>query len=444
MSASQGTPNSPNRWRNAWTTEMPRSPSANSAANVTLDPRNAFHNQEEPENQFIAQPLDDGRRRRPSARRAHGGPDRKPGRTDPRLPAHRAARRRRLRRGLEVRGPRRPAQGHQVRLRRPRRAPATTASRAEQELKALSRVKTVRHPFILSLERFDIIDGQLIIVMELADRNLWDRFQECRAAGPARHPARRAARLHGGDGRGARPDERAVSAPAPRHQAAEPVPGPQPRQGRRLRPGQGPGRHAGVRHRRRHAGLRRPRDVRRLGQPLQRPVQPGHRLPGTAHRPAAVHRHQRPPADPAAPPGRPNLAPLPPGDQPVIATALAKNPDDRFPTCRDMVQPAAHSHAPRRGRATSTARSDAVQPCRRRCRCPSRTWGRAGGHAKRGHRQHPPAGTTRTRARPHILRSLEASVLQRTSTRRRSKAPPGDHRRRPLSRRWSSASASRA
>src|SRR4026207_1367809 len=34
--------------------------------------------------------------------------------------------------------------------------------RAEQELKALSRVKTVRHPYILSLERFDIIDGQLI------------------------------------------------------------------------------------------------------------------------------------------------------------------------------------------------------------------------------------------------------------------------------------------
>ena len=55
--------------------------------------------------------------------------------------------------------------------------------RAKQELKALSRVKTVRHPYILSLERFDIIDGQLIIVMELADRNLWDRFRECTAEG---------------------------------------------------------------------------------------------------------------------------------------------------------------------------------------------------------------------------------------------------------------------
>src|ERR1700730_16672458 len=55
--------------------------------------------------------------------------------------------------------------------------------RAEQELKAMSRVKTVRHPYILSLERFDVIDGQLIIVMELADKNLWDRYKECRAQG---------------------------------------------------------------------------------------------------------------------------------------------------------------------------------------------------------------------------------------------------------------------
>lgn len=54
---------------------------------------------------------------------------------------------------------------------------------AEQELKALHRVKTIRHPYILSIERFDIIEGQLLIVMELADRNLWDRFHECRTQG---------------------------------------------------------------------------------------------------------------------------------------------------------------------------------------------------------------------------------------------------------------------
>lgn len=54
---------------------------------------------------------------------------------------------------------------------------------AQQELKALNRVKTVRHPYILSLERYDIINGQLLIVMELADRSLWDRFKECRSQG---------------------------------------------------------------------------------------------------------------------------------------------------------------------------------------------------------------------------------------------------------------------
>ncbi len=54
------------------------------------------------------------------------------------------------------------------------------SERADQELRALKRVITVRHPYILSLERFDIIEGRLLIVMELADRNLWDRFKECR------------------------------------------------------------------------------------------------------------------------------------------------------------------------------------------------------------------------------------------------------------------------
>ncbi len=55
--------------------------------------------------------------------------------------------------------------------------------RAKQEMRALERVKNVRHPYILSLERYEIIDGQLVIVMELADRNLWDRYKEARAQG---------------------------------------------------------------------------------------------------------------------------------------------------------------------------------------------------------------------------------------------------------------------
>src|SRR5437870_3913826 len=56
-------------------------------------------------------------------------------------------------------------------------------ARAEQEMRALSRIKEVRHPFLLSLERIEIIDGQLFILTELADMSLMDRFGECQKAG---------------------------------------------------------------------------------------------------------------------------------------------------------------------------------------------------------------------------------------------------------------------
>ncbi|MCX7699681.1 MAG: protein kinase, partial [Gemmataceae bacterium] len=52
--------------------------------------------------------------------------------------------------------------------------------RTEQELNALRRVQAVRHPYLLSLERYDIVEGRLVIVTELADCNLWDRFTEYR------------------------------------------------------------------------------------------------------------------------------------------------------------------------------------------------------------------------------------------------------------------------
>lgn len=55
--------------------------------------------------------------------------------------------------------------------------------RAARELKALNRIKQVRHPFLLSLERFEIVDGQLLIVTELADMSLKDRFEQIGAGG---------------------------------------------------------------------------------------------------------------------------------------------------------------------------------------------------------------------------------------------------------------------
>src|SRR5262245_32241775 len=43
---------------------------------------------------------------------------------------------------------------------------------ASQELQALEFIKNIRHPFILTVERVEIVEGTLLIVMELADRSL--------------------------------------------------------------------------------------------------------------------------------------------------------------------------------------------------------------------------------------------------------------------------------
>ena len=61
-------------------------------------------------------------------------------------------------------------------------------ARADQELKALNRVKEIRHPFILSMDRIEIVEGELLIVMELADQSLHDAYEECLAAGLAGIP----------------------------------------------------------------------------------------------------------------------------------------------------------------------------------------------------------------------------------------------------------------
>src|SRR5436853_2784327 len=45
--------------------------------------------------------------------------------------------------------------------------PAGWACPARQELESLERVKTLRHPFILSLDRVEVVDGTLVIIMEL-------------------------------------------------------------------------------------------------------------------------------------------------------------------------------------------------------------------------------------------------------------------------------------
>src|SRR5688572_15314887 len=55
--------------------------------------------------------------------------------------------------------------------------------RAQQEKKALERVKEVRHPFVLSIEQIQEVGGELVIVMELADKNLHEVLVEYQQAG---------------------------------------------------------------------------------------------------------------------------------------------------------------------------------------------------------------------------------------------------------------------
>ena len=54
---------------------------------------------------------------------------------------------------------------------------------ASRELKSLRHAKALRHPFLLTLERIEIVDGHLVVVMELAESNLKLRLREARRAG---------------------------------------------------------------------------------------------------------------------------------------------------------------------------------------------------------------------------------------------------------------------
>src|SRR5579859_5530713 len=210
--------------------------------------------------------------------------------------------------------------------------------RAEQELKALSRVKTVRHPYILSLERYDILDGQLMIVMELADRNLWDRFKECRARGLPGIPRDE---LLGYMEESAEALDLMNDHYQLQHLDIKP-------QNLFL-----VFQHVKV------ADFGLVKDLEGMQASVTGGVTPVYAAPETfdgwvsrfcdqyslgivyqelltGQRPFAgnnirqlILQHLQAP---------PNVSPLPPGDQPAIARALSKTPDQRFPTCRELVE----------------------------------------------------------------------------------------------------------
>ena len=61
---------------------------------------------------------------------------------------------------------------------------ATTDGDAlRQEMGAFEQIKAIRHPFLLTLERVEVVGEDLAMVMELADCQLLDRYRECYTAG---------------------------------------------------------------------------------------------------------------------------------------------------------------------------------------------------------------------------------------------------------------------
>jgi serine/threonine protein kinase len=61
---------------------------------------------------------------------------------------------------------------------------------ADDELRALQRIKALRHPFLLSIERIEVIDGVLLLVTELADKSLRDVLAEYQDTGRPGVPRR--------------------------------------------------------------------------------------------------------------------------------------------------------------------------------------------------------------------------------------------------------------
>lgn len=56
-------------------------------------------------------------------------------------------------------------------------------NQGRQELSAFEHMRTIRHPYLLTLERVELVGGDLVMVMELADGQFRDRFRQCRAEG---------------------------------------------------------------------------------------------------------------------------------------------------------------------------------------------------------------------------------------------------------------------
>jgi len=234
--------------------------------------------------------------------------------------------------------------------------------RAACEMKALNRIKEVRHPFLLSLERIEVVDGQLVIITELAEASLKDHFEQCKKAGRPGIP-REELLVYLGDAADAldymsesyslqhldvKPENLLIVGGRVKvadfglvkdiHDATVSLMGgltpvyasPEVYEGR-------PSRHS---------------DQYSLAIVYQEMLTGVLPFPGrTPAQLTAQHLNSRP-----------RLTSLPPPDREAVARALAKDPDQRFPSCRAMVEALLHPEAALRQPQPPDGRAASGQP----------------------------------------------------------------------------------
>jgi serine/threonine protein kinase len=210
-----------------------------------------------------------------------------------------------------------------------------------QEREALERIKGIRHPFLLSVERVEVVGDELVMVTELADKSLADRLRECRAQGLAGIAA-----------------EELLPVLAEAAEALDVLNLQFGLQHLDIKPGNLflVGNHLKVAD----FGLVREVERSRVGVvPLASPATPLYcspevftgqvssrsdqyslavvyqellagKLPFTGDNARQLMlQHMQ---------GVPDLMPLPPAERPVVARALAKDPGERFPCCLDFIR----------------------------------------------------------------------------------------------------------
>src|ERR1700680_4160638 len=52
------------------------------------------------------------------------------------------------------------------------------SAHVEEELRAVQLIKSIRHPFLLSIDRVECVNGELILITELADHNLHELLEQ--------------------------------------------------------------------------------------------------------------------------------------------------------------------------------------------------------------------------------------------------------------------------